>query len=386
MSAPTPQRAIEADTAFTPASLAASFVMLFVLGGGVSLYGPSLSAFADRFDASLAVVGTIPPAGAVASFFGVTIWGALDQRVASRTLIATGAGTTATGALLLGLGQTFSVGMVGGLLLGGGFGLMDSGINTRLARDARYSSAALLNALHGTFGVGAVAFPLLYSVTGDRIAWVTVGLIGATATPLLLGIRGRVVDESWADDPGMPTGRAKRRLLIAFLVLYFAYLGIEAGAGTWMASALISEGMSDGAAARWTSAFWLVFTASRFVTVPLARRVSARRLVVLMALLTIPAALLTGIASLQALPYLLLGAAASPIFPSGLVWLAKALPNVRRGTSYVMMAAGVGAAVVPAGISAGVGWIGLDAVTYGLLLSAVATGAAAVAIRRRTAA
>ena len=59
--------------------------------------------------------------------------------------------------------------------------------------------------------------------------------------------------------------------------------------------------------------------------------------------------------------YIVAGLAIAPIFPTGIVWLAKLRPGDARATSWLFPAAMVGGAVIPGGIGAvvarfGIGW------------------------------
>jgi fucose permease len=70
--------------------------------------------------------------------------------------------------------------------------------------------------------------------------------------------------------------------------------------------------------------------------------------------------------------YILAGLAIAPIFPTGIVWLAKLRPGDARATSWLFPASMLGGAVVPAGISAVIGRFGIGVTP--VVLSIVAVG------------
>jgi len=70
--------------------------------------------------------------------------------------------------------------------------------------------------------------------------------------------------------------------------------------------------------------------------------------------------------------YVLAGLAIAPIFPTGIVWLAKLRPGDARATSWLFPASMLGGAVVPGGISAVIGRFGIGLTPFVLATVALA--------------
>jgi MFS transporter, FHS family, glucose/mannose:H+ symporter len=54
-----------------------------------------------------------------------------------------------------------------------------------------------------------------------------------------------------------------------------------------------------------------------------------------------------------------IGLAIAPVFPTGLVWLAKLRPGDSRATSWMFPATMVGGGIIPAGVGIVIAWAGL---------------------------
>ena len=349
--------------------LVGGFVAFAVLGGSQALYGPSVPGFQRAFGVDVAAAGLGLPVHATASFVGVALWGVLERwRLAAGAVLAGSAGLLAGGAAGVAVATTLPLALAAVAVVGLGFGCLMTGVNTLVARDPRPNSVGLLNALHAMFGLGAVALPVVLSVGGFRSGFV---VVAAGAAAVLVPLR-TARDPAPELDPRAPGGDAARppartRLVASFALLYVTYVGVEAGLANWMASHLTDLRWSEAAAARWTAAFWFTFTVGRFLVAPIATRTPPGRLVrIAMGL----AAVTLVVAHLDAAApwaFVAAGLVLAPVFPTGLVWLARAVPEVRGGTAYMMMAGSLGAAALPAAVGLVAGSLGIQIVPTVLL-------------------
>src|SRR4029077_5995609 len=99
---------------------------------------------------------------------------------------------------------------------------------------------AVLNALNGTFAVGAVAGPILVSTVGRTHLTLLYGGAAAVAfalSPLVSGVSGRL--------PFTPSRTAHSSLFLLgiFMVGFALYVGMEAGIGGWRAFAFAAVGL-----------------------------------------------------------------------------------------------------------------------------------------------
>jgi MFS transporter, FHS family, glucose/mannose:H+ symporter len=217
--------------------------------------------------------------------------------------------------------------------------------------------------------------PLVLAAGGYVTAFLVVGTLALVAVPLLARTTAAPARPATApvalDDV--------RRSVWGFALLFGCYVATESATAAWIATHLQGVGWGEASAARWTAAFWLVFTAGRFAVAPLAKRIPPGRLV----RLAMPgAAVMLLLASVPVLaPYAFVGAGlfVSPVFPSAMVWLARAVPTARNGTTAAMVAATAGATLGPA-VTGGAGSLAGRA-SIPVTLAALAASAGIVADR-----
>jgi fucose permease len=225
----------------------------------------------------------------------------------------------------------------------------------------------LLNALNGAFSLGAVAGPILISRLGqEHLATLYIGaaLLAVVLVPAAAGISGRL--------PVTPrTGSGRPGLLVGIgLVAYVLYVGTELGVGGWMTSHLESVGLQALDAASLTSAFWLAMAVGRLLAALIPEKVPPL-MVIISGLALASAALLVALSGRAApFAYVVTGFAIAPIFPTGIVWLARLRPGDSRSTSWLFPASMVGGVIIPAGIGLAIARAGI--VWTPAILSAVA--------------
>jgi fucose permease len=226
--------------------------------------------------------------------------------------------------------------------------------------------------LNGTFAVGAVAGPILVSTVGRTHLAL---LYGGAATvafalwPLVSGVSGRL--------PFMPsrTPDSSVFLLAIFMVAFALYVGMEAGIGGWMPSHLESIGLQSVAAATLTSGFWLALAAGRLLAALVPARVPESAIVITGSAVSAIALLSALLPVVAPVAFIVAGLAIAPIFPTGIVWLAKLRPGDARITSWLFPASMVGGAIIPGGIGAVIGRFGIGVAPA--VLSLVAVGCVA---------
>jgi MFS transporter, FHS family, glucose/mannose:H+ symporter len=362
------------------AALAAIASIFFLMGVVGSAYGPLLEHLSRHFDVSLAVAGGALSAHFLGALVGVLVSMRVLQRVTSRAFVFGGLAFMGLGCAGVAVAPSWPAFLGSVLVIGLGWGALDIGCNQLVAHSAGARRTAALNALNGSFAVGAVAGPILVSTVGRSHLSLLYGGIAVLAFalyPLVGGIRGRL--------PFL-TERAVGRstaLLGIFMVAFALYVGIEAGTGGWMPSHLESNGVQSLAAATLTSGFWLALAVGRLFAALIPARVPERLTViagVAVAAIALFSALNPAVAPFA---YIVTGVALAPVFPTGIVWLAKLRPGDARATSWLFPASMVGGAIVPGTIGAviarfGIGWapavLSLVAVGCLVAFSVAATG------------
>ncbi len=356
----------------TRAALVAIAAIFFLMGIVGSAYGPLLEQLSRRFDVSLAVAGGVLTTHFSGALVGVLASMRVLQRVSSRTFMLGAITCLGVGCASVALAPSRLAFLASVFVLGIGWGALDIGCNQLVAHSEGFRRTATLNALNGTFAVGAVAGPILVSTVGRTHLALLYGGAAAVAFalwPLVSGVSGRL--------PFMPsrTANSSAVLLGIFMVAFALYVGMEAGIGGWMPSHLESIGLQSVAAATLTSGFWLALAVGRLLAAFVPAHVPESAIVISGAAVCAVALLSALIPAAAPVAYIVAGLAIAPIFPTGIVWLAKLRPGDARVTSWLFPASMVGGAIIPGGIGAVLARFGIGVAPA--VLSLVAVGCVA---------
>lgn len=338
-----------------------------MMGLVVAAYGPLLEHLTRRFAVSLPVAGATISVHFTGALLGVLIAMRALRSLSGRKTVMVALGLVGAGCTAVALAPTW-VAFVGAVfVIGLGFGALVIGLNQLVAYSEGRRRAALLNALNGAYSAGAVASPILVAAFAQAhfsLLYLAAAVFAVALIPGTAGISGRLPVA--AGSPGRPG-----LLVGVFIGAFVFYVGIENGTGGWMTSHLESVGLNSNAAATVTSGFWLALVTGRLLitlvppAVPEAAIVLAGSAVATISLL----AATIGAAAPEA--YIVAGLAMAPIFPTGIVWLAKLRPGDSTATSWLFPAASVG------GI-AGPGAIGLVIAGFGVRWAPVVLAAVAI--------
>ena len=239
----------------------ATFVMM---GAGQSLYGPALPAFSRIFGVSLAEAGMLVSAHWVGCFLGVGLMYLRGGGITPRHALAAMAVGAAGVAALAGWWATIA----GAVVFGAGYGLSTAVFNPRMLRAFGSYGPSMLSLLNATFGVGAIAAPLIFIAMGSdpRLSF---GLTAALATVIWLfaGPAGRA--------EAVPAGEVRPfRPHWGIMAFGAVAIGMEACLIGLGPSALIQAGVGEAEAAELLSAFFVVFLLARVVLIFFAHRVA----------------------------------------------------------------------------------------------------------------
>ncbi len=340
------------------AALAAVAACFLLMGALAAAYGPLLEHLTRRFAITLPIAGEVFSAHFAGALVGVLVSMWAMERVAGRMAVWAALGCLAVGCAGIAMAPSWPAFLAGAFFIGLGYGALDLGLNQLIAHSEGPRRSAVLNALNGAYGFGAVAGPILISRFGaDHLSILFGGaaVIAVALVPAAVGISGRL--------PVLArTGRGWPGLLVGiFLVAYVFYVGLEIGVGGWMTAHLESVGQHSLDAATITSGFWLAIAIGRVLAALIPDSVSPPK--ILMACAAVASIALLAALNGAAAPvaYIVTGLAIAPMFPTGIAWLARLRPGDSRATSWVFPASMVGGVVIPAGIglaiaSLGIGW------------------------------
>jgi fucose permease len=349
----------------------AGFAVFVLLGVVIASYGPSIPHITHRFHLSVSVAGLIVTANFMGEIIGLLSMGLTHARWRLGRRLAFGTTLFGVGLLAAAAAPSWPLLLLGVFALGIGAGGLVVLINLYFATRFGRRSPAMLSLVNTAYGTGNFIGPAVVALTGGySIVFGVVG-VGVLACVLFLA---RAEDEVVAGElaPPMLTRRTLA-LVLAFALLLLVYEGLEAGVGTWEATDLLSFGSSTQFAAAATSLFWGAFTVGRVLTAPLAVRWSPQRLLV--PAFVISTVLLVGIRMQLAPPLLfaLVGLCAAPIFPVAISWMTRVIPNATTLTTYAILGAVIGSALVPAGLGALIGLAGASALPLGVAACALAS-------------
>lgn len=347
----------------------ATFVMM---GAGQALFGPALPVYVRDFSLSEGEAGLFVALLWGGCFLGVGLMYVHGARIGPRhTLVA-----MALGAGGMAASPLWGLTLVGGVVFGMGYGMATAVFNPRVMRAFGPTGPSMLSLLNATFGVGAIAAPLVFVWLGSDPAR-AFGVLAA----LLLGV--------WV--LARPAGRAGvapkgevRPFRPHWGILGFGMvaIGIEVSLAGLGPTALIRTGIAEERASELLSAFFVVFLLARVGLIFIAHRVEP--FVLFTCAVGSAAVFALGAVFLSpGLFFVAMGASTGVFFPGYYVTAAGKMGEDIRVPPTIVAAGLVGAIAAPlllAPLSAGLGARGFFVLVAGIL---VALGVAGLVNLRR---
>lgn len=320
--------------------LFAGVATFVAMGIGQSIYGPALPAFTRAFGVTQAEAGLVLSAHWVGCFVGVAIMFAVGRGVTPRHALA-----------LMTLGSAGIATMAGwwmvlasALVFGAGYGMATSVLNPRVLVAFGSRGASMLSFLNATFGIGAIAAPLVFVALGSdpqlgfgitaafcAATWAGAGRTGTAAATATMGTR--------PFRPHLP--------ILAFGAVA---IGLEACLGGLGPTALIAAGLSEDSAARHLSAFFVVFLIARLVLTFTAHRIPSFGLYTAAMLMALVCALGAVLVS-PAVFFVAAGAPAGLFFPGFYVTASRKMGDDPRVPPTIIAAGLVGGIFSPLAIA-----------------------------------
>ena len=333
----------------------------------VSAYGPLLEHLTRRFGVSLPVAGATISIHFAGSLIGVFVAMRSMHAWPARNTVVAAMGCVAAGCAAVALAPSWPAFVGAVFVIGVGFGALVLGLNQLVAYSEGTRRAALLSALNGAYSGGAVAGPILvaaFAAAHFSLLYLGAAAVALAAVPGEWGITGRLPIASGARGrPGV--------LVLIFVCAFVLYVGIENGTGGWMTSHLESTGLHSAQAATITSGFWLALVTGRLLMTLMPSRVHEQKIVLFASVAAAITLLAASLHMVAPVAYVLTGLALAPIFPTGIVWLAKLRPGDARATSWLYPAASIGGTLGPGAIGLVVAGFGVAWTPFVLAIVAV---------------
>lgn len=312
----------------------ATFVMM---GAGQALFGPSLPVYSRIFSLGEGAAGVLVSVLWVGCFLGVGfmyLWGA---RITPRHVLA----VMVLGAGIMATSPGWWLVTFGALVFGAGYGMATAVFNPRVMRAFGRHGPSMLSLLNATFGIGAIAAPLVFVWLGQSPVWAFGLVAGLTALIwVFAGAAGKV--------EAVPAGPVKAfRPHWGILGFGLVAIGLEASLAGLGPTALIRAGVEETRAAELLSAFFVVFLLARTALVFIAHRVEPFDLYI-GAILSAAILALGAVFLSPSVFFVAMGASAGVFFPGYYVTASGKMGEDIRVPPTIVAAGLVGAIGMPA--------------------------------------
>ncbi|MEN6369132.1 MAG: MFS transporter [Thermotogota bacterium] len=371
----------------TTASYFASVGLIGLVGGSV---GPTLAPLAAQTGIGLSTIGVALSARSFGYLIGAVGAGRLIERWNTHRGIAVallGAGVAlALVPIARSLGTLLPIMAVMGCMLAA----LDVGANTLLLRRYGKRSAPYLNALHFSYGLGALAAPFLVAAVATPnapLSW-TYWTLAVIPVPVAL-VLFRVPPPTHKSEADRSADAPVTRITALPTAIVFLYGGAEAVFTSWLYTFVDSHAGAT-MATNVSGASWAAFSLSRLAGVVVARRTSPSRI-----LAVDYAASLLFVVPLLALPgadwAIWIGAAGvcaaiASIYPTTIILFGRGRPLSARFVSTIIIASCLGGMTFPwltGRLLPVTGPAAVPVVTTGLLIVAFAGTLGYLARRRK---
>jgi DHA1 family purine base/nucleoside efflux pump-like MFS transporter len=356
--------------------LPAGLLNMFTLGASATLYGPSLVYIAQETGQPLANLGILFVSHWAGFFVSAFAANRIAKKFEMRRGLMMGVMLIAFGVLgLITLPFPFNLTMA--FLVGLGNGTSEVLFNRLTELLAGVKPAEALTKLHSTWGVGAIAIPLV--VAGVVLLgwnWRVAGIFVIASALLDISLIARWSEFSVPHGDDMHWRTLPWKSISLFIALFAIYVGVETAVGAWATTffAELGQGAILGSIA--TSVFFLTFSFGRMLFASATDRLGFGRAVRVGTLAGAAALLLTFIPQLAIVGFALTGIAFSIVFPTLLAWAPRRHPERRAQMMSISLAAsGSGGIVFPFIIGISVGAIGAWTLTPLLIGTALLVAA-----------
>jgi len=252
--------------------LALVFLSFIALGLSEGAFGVSWPSIRYELDLPLGHAGIIMIIHAVSYSLAGSQLGRIARSLRLERVNMLGLFVMASGFFIFSAAPNFPVVFIAVAFTGSGMGLIDSSLNTFMAKN--YSSR-YMNWLHCFWGLGAAASPVIMArliLIGDwRMGFATLATVHlCVAIIILISISrkawNRDGSKSISEKEKKGGNLIKKRHQFLMIFIFFLYVGAEHSMGFWITSVMIeSRGMIHDRAAMFPSVYFAMIMAGRMV-------------------------------------------------------------------------------------------------------------------------
>ena len=212
----------------------------FVVNGVVTvILGPILPILRARWALNDSQVAWFFPTQFIGSWVGTVVSSWAIARVGYRLPIGVGYAMLGVGVAGLATTNQFAA-LTATAIFGIGYGLLTPGTNLYIAETGGQRRAAAVSLVNFTWGIGAVACPILVSLALpghhlDLFLWMVTAAGSAIAVAVFFAPWNRRSEASSTDVAQNDEARKIPHVGIILAALFFIYVGTETGTGGWVA-------------------------------------------------------------------------------------------------------------------------------------------------------
>lgn len=352
-----------------PIPLAITMALFFLSGFSTVLNSILIPYLQQVMEASYTLVSAVPASFYLAYFLFSPVTALLMKRYPLTKVMRVGITQAAAAALLIAYSASalfFPLILLGIFLLGGGIAITQVTGNPFVAAlGPLETSSKRMVLVHGVTALGMIFAPLVgsHTILMELHGAMQIGLSPLTVTYVALATAWVVIyrlsfalpeaeREEEALKGGSLSALAKDPFLLLGTLAIATGVGIEVTSASFMVKYLSSSRILDlplSGAGRWSTMFWLAFTAGRFLATLLLSHMREEKLLLLHALMGIffGALAMASRGALGASAVVGLGFATSVLFPIAFSITLKLSKSPHRNISAALCMANIGGALYP---------------------------------------
>ncbi|HTK07714.1 MAG TPA: MFS transporter [Ktedonobacteraceae bacterium] len=244
--------------------------------------------------------------------------------------------------------------------IGMGVAIIDPGLNIYIA--SLPQNTALLNYLHGFYGIGALLGPIIASaLLALSFGWNSIYVFWF-AVALLLLASFSIIFRDWRQTQASDGEKGQKSTLsiilrsryvwIAAIFMLF-YVGGEVTLGNWSYSLLTQDRHGLALISGWiVSGYWLGLTLGRLLLGSVAKQIGDKRMIQFCLLGTVVGLVITWVApvaAISAIGLFITGFSLGPIFPTTIAVTSRTLPSriLASSIGFIVSLGSMGAAFFP---------------------------------------
>jgi FHS family glucose/mannose:H+ symporter-like MFS transporter len=325
-----------------------------------SIIGPAIPYLINEFGMNFSLIGTLFFIQFTFYFTSVLTAGVASDFFGKKPFLLIGASLMAAGLIGLVFSKNESTIFLFIAFIGAGFGILDGGLNSLFIDISGEQKGFGLGLLHMFFGIGALSGPLIFSLASKtflnwRFAFLIASCIPILFFALFFPIRLLKVKSNENMRISDVTILVKNNIIVQFIFLLFAYVGVEQAIAGWLPTYLIKIlNVSYSTGSFTLSLFFIGLTIGRLLIGLISEKIGYSNTLLTLSLGASIFLLLIFISNSVnpiIIFFMLSGFFLSGIFPTAMALVGSIFPKYSGSLSGILTAAGgIGGMLLPFGM------------------------------------